>query len=61
MDLYCWLPPEGVKIALVLSLSFLIGLLLAGLALLGLVPLVWLALDTHGANSFSSDSRRGSL
>lgn len=26
MDLYRWLPPEGVKIALVLSLSFLIGL-----------------------------------
>lgn len=26
MDLYHWLPPEGVKIALVLSLSFLIGL-----------------------------------
>ena len=26
MDLYRWLPPEGVKIVLVLSLSFLIGL-----------------------------------
>ena len=26
MDLYRWLPPEGVKIALVLALSFLIGL-----------------------------------
>ncbi len=26
MDFYRWLPPEGVKIALVLSLSFLIGL-----------------------------------
>jgi uncharacterized membrane protein (DUF4010 family) len=26
MDLYRWLPPEGVKILLVLSLSFLIGL-----------------------------------
>ena len=26
MDLYRWLPPEGVKIALVLSLSFLLGL-----------------------------------
>ncbi len=26
MDLYRWLPPEGVKIALVLVLSFLIGL-----------------------------------
>ena len=26
MDLYRWLPPEGVKILLVLALSFLIGL-----------------------------------
>ena len=26
MDLYRWLPPEGVKIVLVLFLSFLIGL-----------------------------------
>ncbi len=26
MDFYRWLPPEGVKIVLVLSLSFLIGL-----------------------------------
>src|SRR6266851_164073 len=26
MDLYHWLPPEGVKILLVLFLSFLIGL-----------------------------------
>ena len=26
MDLYRWLPPEGMKIVLVLSLSFLIGL-----------------------------------